>query len=334
MSTEQASVLVDAYDAALFDLDGVVYLGPAPVEGAPEGITALRERGTKVGFVTNNAARPPQVVVDQLTSLGVPSELGDVVTSAQAGARMLAEQLPEGSKVLVVGTQALADEVQALGLQPVWSSEDEPVAVVQGYDPGMTWPRLDDACYAIQHGATWFATNTDATRPTDKGIVPGAGTQIAAVQATTTVRPQVAGKPCPPLLHETLRRLDAKQAIFVGDRLDTDIQGAVAVGLDSLFVFTGAHGKHDLATAGVDARPTHIGHDLRALLEPAREAQLAADACLCRGQRAVLRDGVVRLEQVPAEREEQLDGLWAELQLLWAHPGTTSADLDQLDTLR
>ncbi|MEL4506285.1 HAD-IIA family hydrolase [Luteococcus sp. H138] len=333
MSEQAGQALVDGYQAALFDLDGVVYLGPAPVEGAPEGIQALKQRGTRLGYVTNNAARKPEAVVEHLTELGVPAELPDVVTSAQAGAQMLAEQLEPGSAVLIVGTEALADEVAAVGLKPVWSSQEQPVAVIQGYDPQLTWPRLDDACLAVQRGAQWFATNTDSTRPTDKGLVPGAGAQIQAVQLTVKVQPQVAGKPYPPLLLETMRRMGTEQAIFVGDRLDTDVMGAVAVQMDSLFVFTGAHGKHDLLAAGEDARPTHIGHDLRALLEPARVVTRSGASCTVGEQIATLNDGVITLAQVPAEREPQLDALWAILQLAWDTPGATAPVVDELTLL-
>lgn len=325
--------LADHYEAALFDLDGVVYLGPAAVEGAPEGIRALKQRGTKVGFVTNNAARKPQVVVDHLVGIGVPAELSDVVTSAQAGARMLAEHLERGSRVLIVGTEALADEVAAVGMEPVWSSADDPVAAIQGYDPQLTWPRLDDACLVIQGGARWFVTNTDSTRPTDKGLVPGAGAQIHAIGLTTSQEPLVAGKPATPLLIETMRRMGTEKAIFVGDRLDTDVMGAVAVGMDSLFVFTGAHGKRDLVAAGADARPTHLGFDLRALLEPARMARVEGKTCTVGEQRATLTDQTVELAVIPTDRVQQLDALWAVLQLVWTHPASSAEVVDKLDQL-
>lgn len=325
--------LVDGYKAALFDLDGVVYLGPDAVDGAPEGIAALRELGVQVGFVTNNAARPPQVVVDQLTGLGVEAHLSDVVTSAQAGARQLAEALEPGSRVLVVGTKALADEVEAVGMVPVWSSEDQPTAVIQGYDPQLTWPRIDDACHAIQAGARWFATNTDSTRPTDVGLVPGAGAQIAAVRVAVGQEPSVAGKPCTPLMEETMRRMGTREAIFVGDRLDTDVQGAVAVGMDSLFVFTGAHGKRDLLQAPEDQRPSAIGHDLRALLAPARTATVEDGLASCREQQARIVDGRIQLDRLPNGREEQLDALWAVLQLAWT-TGATAEVVDELDQVR
>lgn len=327
--------LIDRYQAALFDLDGVVYLGPQAVPGAAEGIAGLHAIGKQVAFVTNNAARRPSVVVDQLTSLGVPAVVEDVVTSAQAIARLMANELPADSKVLVVGTEALAEEVRAVGLTTVESSADQPVAIVQGYDPAMTWPRLDDACFALQAGARWFASNTDSTRPTDKGLVPGAGSQINVVQSTVTATPTIAGKPCTPLLVETMRRIGTEDCIFVGDRIDTDVMGAVAVGMDSLFVFTGAHGVRDLLAADETGRPTHLGWDLRALLEPTHEVTGDASGASCGAQRVDVVDGLVQLASDATTREEQLDALRAGLWLVWGgHARADEGFITALDQLR
>jgi len=325
------SELIDAYDAALFDLDGVIYLGPEVVPGAAEGIADLHQRGVRVGFVTNNAAREPSRVAQHLTEIGIEATADDVVTSAQAGARMLAEQLPVGSTVLVCGAAALASEVEAVGMRVI--TEGVPDAVIQGYDPQMIWPRLDQACYAIQAGARWFATNTDATRPTDKGLVPGAGAQINAVQLTVDVKPQVAGKPCPPLLNETIRRLGSRHPIFIGDRIDTDIMGANAVGMDSMFVFTGAHGKAHLLAAGPTGRPSAIGFNLRALTRPGRSVRLDAGTARCDEQIAHLVNGSIRLDRVPSTRDEQLDALWAVLNLAWRTQADAAEALDQLTLL-
>lgn len=311
--------LCDEHDAALFDLDGVVYLGPEPVDGAPTGIADLRARGVRVGFVTNNAARPPQVVADQLTRIGVPARATDVVTSAQAAAGMLRDALPTGSAVLIVGTQALAEEVRAVGLVPVADRESHPAAVVQGYDPQMTWPRVTDAVHAIQAGAAWFAANLDSTRPTDLGLEPGVGTQVAAVASCFPGRsPEVAGKPFPPLLRETVRRLGGDHPIFVGDRLDTDVEGANRVEMASLFVFTGAHGIRDLIAAVPLQRPGNIGYDLRALLDPRRTAAEEGDhAVRCGRCTASLTRGALELEGPVDSCDEQLDALWALLQIVW-----------------
>lgn len=326
--------LISNYDAALFDLDGVVYLGPEVVPGAAESISQLREQGVRVGFVTNNAARTPQQVADHLTELGVEASADDVVTSAQAVARLMANELPAGSPVLVCGSRALASEVTAVGLAVVNSSADAPVAVVQGYDPTLNWADFDDACYAIHQGAQWFVSNTDANRPTNKGLVPGAGAMMKVVGSAVDAEPSIAGKPYAPLMHETITRLQAERPLFVGDRIDTDIMGAVGVGMDSLFVFTGAHGKADLLAADESGRPTHLSYDLAGLHAAARQAEVSEGRATCHDQVAVVRDGQVQLDQVPTDRDAQLDALWATLQLVWHQGADGTAAAQSLDQLQ
>ena len=173
-----SGALIDGHDAALFDLDGVVYLGPHPVPAAPDTIAELRRRGVKVGFVTNNAARSAEVVAQHLTDIGIPTEASDVVTSAQAITDLAAEQLSAGAKVLIIGTESLRVEARSRGLVTVESAQDDPVAVIQGYDPHIDWSLLEEAGFALQAGAKWYAANPDITRPTDRGIVPGIGAQL------------------------------------------------------------------------------------------------------------------------------------------------------------
>lgn len=312
-----SEVLADSYEAAFFDLDGVVYLGPEPVEGAAEGIHGLRQRGLGIGFVTNNASRTPQAVAQQLSDLGIEAEAGDVVTAAQAGAKMLAGRLAPGARVLIVGSDALADEVAAVGLTPVREIEPTPEAVIQGYDPDMTMRTLSDAGIAIQRGALWLATNTDPTRPTEQGLVPGNGAAVQLVRTAVDVDPLVAGKPAAPLIEETIRRLGSSRAIFVGDRTDTDIAGGAAAGLDTMLVFTGAHKKADLLCATGAERPTHIGADLRALGEPAAEVSVVGGKVRCGLATAWNDSGTARSTGSGDTVAEQLDALRALARLVW-----------------
>jgi len=314
------SRLIDAYDAAFFDLDGVIYLGPLAVPGATGVLASLRELGTVVMFVTNNAARSAQVVIDQLNDLGFEADDHTVLTSAQVAVTHIAGELPQGAKVLVSGSASLAELVEQAGLVPVQSAADKPQAVVQGYDPEMTWPRLDEAALAIQAGARWYATNNDASRPTERGLVPGAGGAIAVIAGTVGGQPTIFGKPFRPMLTEAVRRTGAQRPIFVGDRIDTDIVGAANAGMESLLVFTGAHGKADLVAAGPGERPTHIGADVRALLEPARTVRMEPARADCRDQIARAETGAVRLDSEPTTLETQLDALWAITQLVWDDP--------------
>lgn len=313
--------LIDGYDAALFDLDGVLYLGPQPVPGAVAALQALDAEEIRVLYVTNNAAREARVVIDQLRSLGYSADDHNVLTSAQVAAAGLAEQLPAGATVLCAGSPNLAGLLERAGFEVVYSAADKPVAVIQGYHPKMDWRVLDEVCLAIQGGARWYATNDDASRPTDRGLVPGVGGAVSVVRLVVGGEPIVFGKPHQPMLREAIRRAAATRPIFVGDRLDTDISGANGAGIDSLLVFTGAHGKEDLVQASPERRPTHIGAGVSALLAPVRPLSLSADRAECRGQVVTADQGrAVLAGPVPPGAEEQLDVLWAVAQLAWNQP--------------
>lgn len=310
--------LIEAYDGVLFDLDGVIYLGPVAVPGAPPALSGLRERQVPVGFVTNNAARTPEAVAEHLTELGIAAGKADVVTSAQAGAQVLRRDLPAGAKVLAVGGEGVRQALAEVGLTSVDTAEDEPVAVLQGYGTELTWQHLIEASVAIHRGARWVATNDDPTRPTDRGLVPGNGAAVAAVRLAVDVDPEIAGKPYRPLLDETVARLGASRPLFVGDRLDTDIRGAVNAGLDGMLVLTGSHGPADLLTAAPGSRPTHLGYDVGALLEPALAVELTPGAA--RSGPATVRavDGALVLEgDTPTTVDGWVAATWAAAHLAW-----------------
>jgi HAD superfamily hydrolase (TIGR01450 family) len=262
-----AEPLATVYDVALLDLDGVVYVGAAEVSGASEALSNARQQGMLLAFVTNNAARPPSVVAAHLRQLGVPAEPGEVITSAQAAAHYLAERLPAGSRVLVVGTTGLTEALTERGLVPVSSAEDAPVAVVQGYSPDLDWAMLAEGAVAIRRGLPWIATNLDATVPSARGPLPGNGSLVAALRHATGRTPVSTGKPDPTMHRETVERSGAQRPLVVGDRLDTDIEGANAVGCHSLLVLSGVTSPGDLLRAAPSSRPTYVADDLSGLLE-------------------------------------------------------------------
>jgi glycerol-1-phosphatase len=256
------TTLAQQYDCLLVDLDGTVFRGSSPTDGAVEALDQVESRTL---FVTNNASRSAAQVAGHLNDLGFTAGSDDVVTSAQTAARMLADQLPAGSRVLIVGTDSLADEISAVGLSPVRRWDDEPVAVVQGHSPDTGWPNLAEATLAIRSGALWVAANVDRTLPSERGLLPGNGAMVAALRAATDGEPQVAGKPAPTLLNDAVARGDFQCPLVVGDRLDTDIAGANAADLPSLMVLTGVSSAQDAIFAVPDQRPTYIGADLRSL---------------------------------------------------------------------
>ncbi len=269
-----SDALLAAYDAVLFDLDGTVYHGTRVIPGAPETVRAAREHGTPVRFVTNNASKAPDEVVAHLTGLGMPAGTDEVHTSAQAGVQLLKERLDPGAEVLVVGTESLAAEVGGAGLAPVRENGEGVRAVVQGHSPDNTWAALAEACLAIRAGALWVACNVDATLPSERGLLPGNGSMVAALRTATDVEPLVAGKPQPLLFETAARSAGARNPLVVGDRLDTDIAGAVAAGIDSLVVLSGVATPKQLIEAVPAERGTYLARDLTALTEAAEDLRI------------------------------------------------------------
>jgi HAD superfamily hydrolase (TIGR01450 family) len=256
-----------SYDVALLDLDGVVYNGPDAIEGAVNALAAAREAGLRLAFVTNNASRSPSAIAEHLTRLGVAVTAADVVTSAQAAATLIASRFPPGSSVLVAGSNALRLAVRERGLRPVSLAADHPVAVVQGYAPDMNYGLLAEAGVAVRDGAFYVATNSDSTLPTPRGPQPGNGSLLQVIITATGTRPVVAGKPETPLHAEAVARTGAGHPVVVGDRLDTDIEGAVHGGADSMLVMTGVTAARDAVLAPPGRRPTYVAADLGGLLE-------------------------------------------------------------------
>ena len=255
------------YDVALLDLDGVVYVGPKGVPGAAEALEEARGAGMRLAFVTNNASRTPDAVAAHLRELGVSAAADEVVTSAQAACRVLAERFPAGSRVLVVGGDGLRQAALERGFVLVDRSEDGPTVVVQGFSQDIGWRQLAEASVAVRSGAYWLATNLDMTIPSERGPVPGNGALVTAVRLATGVEPAaVTGKPDPAMHQESVDRARARHPIVVGDRLDTDIEGATRVGCDSLLVLTGVTTAADLLAAPPERRPTYVAADLAGLL--------------------------------------------------------------------
>ncbi|WP_031521800.1 HAD-IIA family hydrolase [Streptomyces sp. NRRL F-5123] len=305
-----------AYDTALLDLDGVVYAGGDAIAHAVESLTAARKDGMRLAYVTNNAARTPATVAEHLTHLGVPAAAEDVITSAQAVARLIADEVPAGSKVLAVGGEGLFAALRERGLEPVESAADSPVAAVQGYGPELRWSQLAEMAYAVNAGVPWFASNTDLTIPSARGIAPGNGAAVEVVRIATGGTPRVAGKPLPPMHRETVIRTGARRPLVVGDRLDTDIEGAHAGGVDSLLVLTGVTTAAALLAAEPRHRPTYVARDLRGLLAPHPEVTWSSDQARCGAWTAAPSHSSLSL----MGEGDPLDGLRALCAAAWTRP--------------
>jgi HAD superfamily hydrolase (TIGR01450 family) len=267
----------------------------------------------RLAYVTNNAFRTPAAIAALLTSFGVPATPQDVVTSAQAAARMLAERLPSGAPVLVIGGSGLRQAVRERGLRPVSTAAERPRAVVQGYSPDLSYSMLAEGGLAVAAGALFVGSNGDLTLPTSRGRQPGNGSLLQVITTATGVKPLVAGKPEPPLHRESVLRTQARNPLVVGDRLDTDIEAASRVGADSLLVLTGVTSPAEAVLAPPSQRPAFLAEDLAGLLEPHPEITRQDGGFGCGGWTA--RPGGERLEL--SGDGKRIDGLRALCAAAW-----------------
>jgi len=323
--------LISLFDALLADLDGVVYAGPQAIPGAVDSLQQLAGMGVGLAYITNNASRTPAQVAAHLRELGAPAEDDQVVSSSQAAAELLASLLAPGSRVLITGSPALAREIELAGLTPVKGQNEDPVAVVQGFNPGIGWQDLAEAGYVVAAGALWVATNTDMSIPQARGIAPGNGTLVAAVAAATGQEPLVAGKPEAPLFHAAAKRLSADRPLVVGDRLDTDILGGNNAGFATAAVLTGVDTRETILAARTAERPDYLIGSLTDLHLPYPAVEHTDGAYRCGAATARVSGETVTLQG----SEDDLDSWRAACAAWWAAvPETAAALAPRLEWLR
>lgn len=294
MLEESTDPIVEAHDLVMFDLDGVVYVGGEAIEGVAERIDRVRASGRHVAFVTNNASRTPEQVADKLVDVGVHASGADVVTSAQAAARVLVEVHGTGAKILLLGGEGLRVALVEAGLEPV-DDPDGAEAVVSGYGPDVRWRDIMRVSTLVRDGLPYVASNTDMTIPTPYGLAPGHGVLVKTISGFAGVTPTVAGKPEKPLMEETVRRVGGERPIMVGDRLDTDIEGAHAIDVRSLLVLTGVSWLEDLASATPELRPSYISPTLEGLFEAHPVPAETGAGVELNGWTAAVEDGRLRV---------------------------------------
>lgn len=260
------SDLCSAYDGLLVDLDGTLIRGATAIPGAVEALAAA---GLPVMYVTNNASKAPFEVAQMLSGLGFRAGTADVMTSAQAAIALAQENVAPGSRVLVVGAPSFQQLARQAGYEVVTSADEQPDVVFQGLSKELCWADLAEGALAIAAGARWIASNTDTTLPSERGLLPGNGSMVAALRAATGAEPEVAGKPGPVSMIRAAQQLGLSRPLVVGDRLDTDIAGACAADMDSLMVLTGVSSEAEARTLPTHLQPTYIADGLDALCLPA-----------------------------------------------------------------
>jgi 4-nitrophenyl phosphatase len=267
----------------LVDLDGVVYRGSEPIPGIAELLTRRVAAGDDVVYVTNNSMWYRADYVERLARMGAPVSADRVVSSPRATALYLREIEPTLEHVLALGAAGLGRELVDVGLQVVMAGEaadrvsregidrfeasGRPGAVVVGLDPELSWERLAVATSSIRAGARFLATNRDPIYPTERGLMPGSGAVVAAVEAATGVTPLSIGKPAPLLLEEAARvaGADPRHAVMIGDGILTDLLAARAVGARCVLMLTGVSTRAEVDALQGSAAPDAVAEDAAGL---------------------------------------------------------------------
>lgn len=311
--------LSSLHDVLLLDLDGTTYLGAVAAPNAPQALAEAKKAGARTMYLTNNSGRSPQVVADHLSSIGIATAPSEVLNSSQVAARTAEKLLPSGAKVLLIGGEGLRAAFAQTSFCIVTCADDKPQAVVQGLSESVGWAELSEAALAIsKYGAMHIATNLDATLPRERGEMIGNGSLVACISNATGTTPINCGKPEPAMFSIGSEIAQARKPLAVGDRLNTDIAGAVAAGIPCFHVLTGVCDARAIMTAEPSWRPSYLGIDLLDLNSPQpavtrkeneiplASAQYSTGSWVCGAWSAQVADGYIsicRNECAPAHSQ-------------------------------
>ena len=255
--------------ALILDMDGVVWRETTPIGNLPAIFNRIYARGLKVASATNNASKTATEFSDKFASFGVNMEPWQIITSSLATAHTLARLYPQCGPIFVIGGNGIQRALVDHGFQPITDPDDEtlPIAVVAGIDWNLSYPKLRRATLHIRAGVPFYGTNPDKTYPTPQGLVPGAGSILAALEAATDISPIVIGKPQPAMMHMALERLGTlpDETLVVGDRLETDIAAGKAAGCKTALVLSGV-ATREQGDSWEDT-PDYVVEDLAELLK-------------------------------------------------------------------
>lgn len=252
---------LSSIQALVIDLDGVVWRGQTALPGILEFFDMLKERKIPFVLATNNAATSPEQVSRRLELLGIHASTKEVLTSGLASAEFLRHELPPGASIYAIGEDPLKTALIHAGFSLTQDANDAR-AVVVGFDRHMGWEQLAEAALAIQAGALFLGTNPDVTFPTERGLLPGNGALLAALETATGVKAKIIGKPEPHLFLQAIAYLQSKpkHSLVIGDRLETDILGGQRAGMMTALILTGVTQRHELASSQI--QPDYVFDDL------------------------------------------------------------------------
>ena len=260
---------IDKVSTFLFDMDGVLYVGNTPIEGAAKTVAYLGKKGKKIIFMTNNSASTRREYVQKLAKIGIAARESDILTSGYVTMLYLRERAPR-APIYVVGELGLKKELINGGFKVLTDGHaEEADFVVVGLDRSMSYKKLTAGVRALLAGAELIATNTDATYPTEGGLSPGAAAVVGALSASSGKQPKVViGKPSPFMIKLALGIVGSRpsEAAIVGDKLATDIMAGKRFGLKTILVLSGVTSKDDIKKIKEEKMPDLVVPSIKSLM--------------------------------------------------------------------
>ncbi len=256
--------MTPAIKALFVDMDGVLWRDLQPIGNLKAIFAEIHDLGLNIAFITNNATRTKHHYVEILKGFSVTAQESQIYTSAYTTAKTLKARWPEGGSVYIIGDDGLHKALAESGFEP---STEDALAVIVGLDHNIAYEKLAKATLLLHQGVPFYGTNPDRTLPSPRGLLPGAGALIAAIETASDIKAHIIGKPQPEMLLNALNdlELEPQEALMVGDRLETDIAAGQAAGCQTALVLSGASSKNDLEQW--PTKPDFIGTDLANILE-------------------------------------------------------------------
>ncbi len=259
---------IENIKALILDMDGVLWRGNEPIDNLPEIFAIIAQKGLKLTLATNNSTRTIAQHNEKIARFGVSLPNEQVTSCSLAIAALMKEKHPKGGEVYIVGHEGIVEALSEAGFRIFRDEErpEKPVAVVAGLDREINYEKIAAAATFIRKGAIFYGTNPDKTFPSPSGLMPGAGTILAAIEAASGSAPIIAGKPEPYLLQLAMRRMKTAptETLMIGDRLETDVLGGLRAGCRTALVLSGVTQPEELAESEI--QPDLVAENLRAVL--------------------------------------------------------------------
>ena len=248
----------------LFDLDGTIYLDNILFKHSLELFDYIKSIEGKYIFLSNNSSKSTDDYIKKLSKLGLKVDRSNFMTSSQVASIYIREK-HSNKNVHVIGTESFKIELLKDGINIVDKDSESIDCLLVGYDTELDYTKLYDACKILQNDVIYLATNPDLVCPTSFGFIPDCGSICEMIMTATGKKPIYLGKPDPMIIEHTLNRnkFTKAQAIFIGDRLYTDIACGINAGISTGLVLTGETKYEHLGSSRL--KPDYIFEDLSQL---------------------------------------------------------------------